>query len=143
MPNILLSDPTRRKAYRLRCEVVGENGEILSSTDRSVRAVAERFIGDMEKRGWHWMGGDFEMSEPIPWVDVEKTEVQDVIPALEAPRWRYFLSTVFWKEESIYREYLVDEDEPVWYPTEIMEELYGRGKLADLVERERARSAEH
>ena len=72
------------------------------------------------------MGEGFELSEPIPWVDIDKTTDQDVVAAVVAPKWRYLLSTIFWREESVYTEYVVDEQEPAWYPPHIMEELYGR-----------------
>jgi hypothetical protein len=127
MPNIRLSDPVRPRVSRLRCEIVVEHGERLTPDDYRTREVAEDFIRDMEKQGWHFTGQPLGLTPLRDWVDVEKlAQEQDVITRQYAAHWRYLLDGLFWREESIYTEYLVDEDNPVEYPDAVMEDLYGK-----------------
>lgn len=115
MPAIILRPNRERKVYRLKCSFDLDPHPSERRLRLMTLEVGYRFLRDMEKQGWQYMGRGLEMSGPRPMSEMKyarSRSVQDVgkpsefvfdLPQLDAleesPIWRYYLTGLFLRKE--------------------------------------------
>lgn len=104
---------------------------------KAAHVAWDKFLRDMAKQDWTYMGGEVEFEGPMPHIPLRTlpsvseqakrhpSEFIAEVPTLEtAEHWIYFLSAKFWRELP-WAEFLVTSpgEMPVDYPDEIKRKI--------------------